>query len=406
MNPGPLADVTVLDFTQLLTGPFCTKMLADFGADVIKIERPGRGDPGRLLSPFPNGERHPEKSATFRHLNANKRGVTLNLASEEGVHIARELAREADIVVESFKPGVMQRLGLDYDTLLTVNPQLTMISISNFGQTGPYRDYKLSEIVLYAIAGPMIATGQPDREPLKLAATVSLLQAGYLASVAVLGAFHLARYNNAPQYIDFSIMEAEAGNMDRRLPSMTSYQYTGQVARRERSLTAGGYPSGTYPCADGYFSLTGGRRIFPRIAKMLGRPELADDPRYATPMAQSDPAAREEFESEIWFPWVLERTKQEILLAAQNAGVMCGVVNTPADTLNSPHFAARGYFQPVEHPVAGTHRFPTAPFKMSRTPHSIRRPAPLLGQHTAEVLQERLGYSDAQLAELKARDVI
>ncbi|MCX6022849.1 MAG: CoA transferase, partial [Chloroflexi bacterium] len=357
MSPGPLSDVTVLDFTHMLAGPFCTKMLADFGAEVIKVERPQQGDPARQLGPFPDGVRNPETSATFRHLNLNKRSIMLDLATEEGVHLARELAKGVDVVVESFRPGVMERLGLDYATLSALNPKLTMVSISNFGQTGPYRDYAISEITLYALAGPMLSTGQPEREPLKLGATVSVMQTGYLAAVATMGAVYSARWKDTPQYVDFSIMEAEAGNMDRRLPYMMQYQHTGLVNKRERTA-AGGYPAGVYPAADGYISLAGGRAFFPRVCRMIERPELAADPRYATPTAQSDPNAKEEFESEVWLPWVLTHTKREVLLAGQAAGVLCGAVNTPEDTMNDPHFEFREYFQPVEHPVAGTHRFP------------------------------------------------
>ncbi|MCX6020440.1 MAG: CoA transferase, partial [Chloroflexi bacterium] len=385
MSPGPLADVTVLDFTQLLTGPFCTKMLADFGADVVKIERPGGGDPGRLLGPFADGERHPEKSALFQHLNLNKRSLTLDLGTEEGVSIARDLAARADIVIEGFRPGVMERLGLDYPTLSALNPQLTMTSISNFGQTGPYRDYHLSEIVLYGMAGVMQSNGSNEREPLKMAANLTLHQAGYTAAVATLAAYYGAHFQSIPQYVDFAIIESEAGDMARRLPLMTAYQYTGQVARREPTST-GGFPSGIYPCLDGYISVVGSRRIFGRICRMIGQPELAQNQRFAGIAAQGDPYIREEFESDYWLPWVLERTKQEVLLAGQAQGVLCGALNTPADAINDPHFAFRDYFQPIEHPVAGTHRFPTAPFRMSRTPYSIRRPAPLLGQHTDEVL--------------------
>src|SRR5205814_1492025 len=158
------------------------------------------------------------------------------------------------------------------------------------------------------------ATGQPDREPIKLAATVSIMQTGYVAAVATIGAFFGARHRNLPQYIDFSMMDAEAGNMDRRLPSMMNYQHTGRVASRERAAV-GGFPAGVYPCADGYFSLAGGRRFFPRVCNMIGMPELANDPRFGTTAAQSDPAARDLFEAEIWLPWVLERTKREILMA-------------------------------------------------------------------------------------------
>ena len=176
-----LSHIKVLDFTQHLAGPYCTKLMADQGADVIKVERPGIGDVARRAGPFPGDAPHPEKSGLFLHLNTNKRGITLDLAAESGRDIARQLAAEADLVVESFRPGAMASFGLDYQALKAVNPDLVMTSISNFGQTGPYRDYRGSDIIFYAMGGEMSATGLPEREPLKLGPNSTLYQAGAAA---------------------------------------------------------------------------------------------------------------------------------------------------------------------------------------------------------------------------------
>ena len=179
----PLSGVRLIDLTQGIPGPYSTKLLADFGADVIKVERPNSGDYARRMGPFPGDVSHPEKSGLFLFLNTNKRGITLDLKSAEGSDAIKGLVKTADILVESFKPGVMARLGLDYDTLSQINPNLIMTSVSNFGQTGPYRDYRLSELVLYAMGGRMNASGLPDRYPLKLGGNHALYQAGNVAAI-------------------------------------------------------------------------------------------------------------------------------------------------------------------------------------------------------------------------------
>ena len=206
MADGALSHVRVLDFTNQVAGPYCTKLLADYGADVIKVERPGMGDAARSMGPFPGDIPHPEKSGLFLHLNTNKRSVTLDLKSKAGKKIARQLAAEADLVVESFRPGVMDRLGLGFEELRASNPRLVMTSISNFGQTGPYRDYKSSDIMVYSMGGEMHSTGLEDREPVKLGANVVLYQAGSVAAVGSAGALFLSQDDGPGQRVDVSIL--------------------------------------------------------------------------------------------------------------------------------------------------------------------------------------------------------
>jgi crotonobetainyl-CoA:carnitine CoA-transferase CaiB-like acyl-CoA transferase len=222
-----LSDVKVLDLTWHIAGPYCTKLLADFGADVIKIERPGEGDPARKMGPFPHGKAHPERCGLFLHLNTNKKGITLNLKSHKGRKIFKELVKFVDIVVESFSPRVMPSLGLSYENLKRVNPSLVMTSISNFGHNGPYRDFKASEIVEYAMGGEMYSTGIEGREPLKLGGNVVQYQAGTIAAVATMGALFAARYQGVGQHVDVSIMETQAGTVDRRLQHLLAYAYGG-----------------------------------------------------------------------------------------------------------------------------------------------------------------------------------
>ena len=212
----PLAGLNVLDLTWHVAGPYATKLMADYGADVLKIERPGGGDPARRYGPFPNDAPHQERSGTFLHLNTNKRSITLNLKTAAAREIVFQLVKEIDIVVESFRPGTMAALGLDYATLKELNPRLVMTSVSNFGQSGPYRDFKGSEIIFYGMGGEMCATGFDDREPIKLGGTVGLYQAGTIAAVATMGALFGARGDDIGQQVDISIFETQISSQDRR----------------------------------------------------------------------------------------------------------------------------------------------------------------------------------------------
>ncbi|RLC69697.1 MAG: hypothetical protein DRI26_08580 [Chloroflexi bacterium] len=198
-----LSDVKVLDLTWYIAGPYCTKLLADYGADVIKVERPGEGDPARKMGPFFQDDPHPEKSGLFLHLNTNKKSITLNLKSDWGRRIIKELVKGVDILVESFRPGVMARLRLDYETLEKINPKLVMTSISNFGQTGPYRDFKASEIIIYGMGGAMNQTGLTEREPLKKGLNVIQYQGGTMAAIATMMALLLAD-EGIGQHVDVS----------------------------------------------------------------------------------------------------------------------------------------------------------------------------------------------------------
>ena len=251
---GALSDLRVLDFTHYIAGPYATKLLADHGADVLKVERVGDGDGARRIGPFPGDVPHPEKSGMFLHLNTNKRSFTLNLNSRRAQSIVKQLVEDVDVVVESFRPGQMAKFGLDYDTLRTVNPQLVMTSISNFGQTGPYRDFRTSDLIIYGMGGEMYSTGLEDREPLKLGENVVLYQAGAIAATATMGAV----FSDGSQHVDVSLMETQVGSIDRRMSMLLAYQYNGEISRRSATATAGGYPNGVFICLDGYVQIAGG----------------------------------------------------------------------------------------------------------------------------------------------------
>ncbi len=398
-----LSDIRVLDLTQYVAGPCCTKFLADFGDDVVKVERP-TGDPARHIGPFLDDSPHPEKSGLFLHLNTNKRSITVNLKTSLGVSVVKELVKGFDVVVESFRPGVMERLGLSYAFLKAINPKLVMTSMSNFGQTGPYRDFKATDLILYAMGTAMNSCGRPGRQPLKLPARVDLFQPGYIGAVATMIAVYGSRYRGIGQHVDVSMMEVNSGSIDRSMTSLLAYQYHGEVSQKvEMGLT--GYPAGVYPCKDGYIDIWGGLEWFPKTCAMMGMPELVKDHRFDSRLKLLDPSLRTVFD-EIWMPWVLERSKLEIMDICRKYGIMAGYMATMDDLLRDPQYRARGFFVDVDRPVTGSVKQPGAPVKMSITAWAVRRPAPLLGQHNADIYQGVLGFSPAGIAQLRGLGVV
>jgi crotonobetainyl-CoA:carnitine CoA-transferase CaiB-like acyl-CoA transferase len=400
-----LADLKVLDLTHYIAGPYCTKLLADYGAKVIKIERPDGGDPARRYGPFPHDEPHPEKSALFLHLNTNKLGITLNLKTSAGKALFTELVHQVDVVVENFSPRVMPGLGLTYETLEKLNPRLVMTSISNFGQTGPYRDYKAQDILLYAMGGPMHQTGVANRAPVKMAGNLMQYHSGTMAATATMVCVYGAQLHGVGQHIDVSLFETHAGTVDRRSTFLTAYAHTGEEIRRQGSGPQGMLPRGLYPCQDGYICIYVATEWWPRLAQMLDRPELLTDPKFATPAARTNIEHQGEFDA-IFYPWLLERTKQEIMERAQAAHVLATAVNTPGEVLNDRHFLAREFFVEISHPDAGGVTQPGPPFRMAETPWCIRRSAPRLGQHNEQIYGGTLGLSREELMVLREQGVV
>jgi crotonobetainyl-CoA:carnitine CoA-transferase CaiB-like acyl-CoA transferase len=400
-----LSDIKVLDLTWYIAGPYCTKLLADYGADVIKVERPGQGDPARGLGPFLNDEPHPEKSGLFLHLNTNKRGITLNLKHETGKRIFKELVKDADVLVESFRPRVMPSLGLDYETLDKINPRLVMTSISNFGQRGPYRDFKGSELIYQGFGGFMYLMGTSDREPAKKSGNVIQYQLGLASALATMVALFGAQARGYGDHVDTSGVREELTCIDGKMSMLSAYQYTGHVHRRNKA----GSSRHIRRCKDGYVFIVGvgattGALFFPQFAKMLKlTPEQRE--KWGKPDVLNDSAKGAEFDEKFLAPWLLERTMREVVEESQAAGIMATPHNTPGGLLRDPHFRERGYWVEIEHPVAGKLTYSGAPFRMGEGGWEIRRPAPFLGQHNEEVYGN-LGYSKNDLVQLKQAGII
>ena len=400
MQDRALQGVRVLDLTQHVAGPYCTKLLADFGADVIKVERP-QGDPARSLPPFANDEPHPERSLLFAYLNTNKKSITLDLKTATGKSLLHRLLADTDIVVENFTPRVMPSLGLDYDSLSAINPSLVMVSISNFGQTGPYRDYKAADIVHYALGGLMYIFGSADREPLKHALRQTQFKAGTNAATAALIGWYHQQFTGEGQHIDVSIQECVAS----ALRDTTSlYTYVGSTRQRQPAYT-GDMPRSPVPTKDGYIVPIhfGGAVDWDSVADFIGAPDLKDEA-FATPESRFNnaQALQEALESGLahWRKFDLMRE------AHKHRGHIYGVVHSPAEVLASEQYGARSYFADIEHPEFGNATYPGAPFIMSETPWQATSAAPLLGEHNREVLCDRLGLSLDDLNTLTASGVV
>ncbi len=383
---GALAGVRVLDLSYFIPGPFATKTLADYGADVIKVEPPG-GEPGRRLRPFKGDDPDGEKSGLFFALNLNKRGVVLEPRSPEGRDGLLALASRADVVVESFAPGVMASLGLGYEDLRRVNSKITLASISSFGQTGPWRDYTVSDTVLYAMGGAMYMQGAEDRAPLKLGGSVALLQAGVMSAAAIMAAILWQSRTGEGQWLDLSLYELQSASNAFRIQQYMVYQFSGHIHRRRAGQSEVASGSGVYPCADGYIEVYVPPQKWGRLLAVLGNPAEISEERWREPLARMSLEFLDIFTA-AWLPWLLERTRREAWDALQAEGILSGPLNTVADLAADPVFRERGFWAEVEHAALGKVTLPGRPFLMSATPWELRRAAPLLGEHTGEVLAE------------------
>ncbi len=397
--PAALDGVSVLDLTHCIAGPYCTRLLAGFGADVLKIEPPG-GELGRRMAPFFHDEPGPDTSLPFAYLNAGKRSLTLNLKSEEGRGILLSLLPETDVLVENFAPRVMPSLGLDYASLREIAPHLVMVSISNFGQTGPYRDYKATDIVEYALGGLMYIFGAYNREPLKHAFNQAQFKAGTDAASATLMALYHQRMTGRGQHVDVSIQEAVASGLR---DVVNNYTYTGAIRRRQPNHS--GDLQRIRATADGYLLPNpglGGGLNWDSFVEFLDLPDLDDD-RFRTPSAR---LANAEELGRILDEYFIRQNKYDMFYGSHERRFIFGVIQSPEEALNDPQFVHRGYFVEHEHPAMGRLKFPGAPFIMESTPWGTGNPAPSAGQHSSQVLGQRLGYTAAQQAQLRSQGVI
>lgn len=392
-----LEDITVLDFTSHIAGPYSTKLLADLGARVIKVERPG-GDCARRLGPFPGGVPQIEGSGTYQFLNTNKESIVVDLKRPSARELVQRLTARADLVVTGLPPAVAGRLGLDYASISRFT-SAPVLSITNFGPGGPYRDYRLSETTLFAMGGEMFSHGLANREPLKLGGTAALLQSGAMAGIAALGAIHAREVHGIGQHVEISLFDAQINSTDRRSASILAYRFSGRVQDRPAG-SASGIAGGIYPVADGYVEVTASfGNYWQRFVDMIDDDALRQ-PKWLLPQTAMDPAAKEEADG-IVYPWMLSHTRQEVWREARRAHAMVAPLFTGRDIFNDAVFRERGLWTEYEHATLGRLPMLGRPYVFDRTPWRLRSGAPALGEHTAAILQE-LGYSDSEAAELRS----
>ena len=396
-QPLPLQGVKVIELGQLIAGPFAGKTLADFGAEVVKIEPPGEGDPLRAWRKLYKGT-----SVWWQVQSRNKQSVVLDLRHPKGQEIARQLIREADVVIENFRPGTMEGWGLDWGELSKLNPGLIMLRISGYGQTGPYRDRPGFGVIGEAMGGLRYITGEPGRPPVRVGVSIGDSLASLHGVIGVLLALYHRKVNGgAGQYIDVALYEAVFNMMESLLPE---YDAFGVIRERTGSTMPGIAPTNAYPCKDDEYVLVAGNgdSIFKRLMEAIGRSDLANDPELAHNEGRAGRV--EEIDAAI-AAWTALRTIDEILQVMTKAKVPAGRIYSAKDIVEDPHYAARGMIEQIVSRDGLTVKVPGVVPKLSETPGRIRSTAPRLGEDTEAVLQ-RLGYGAEQIAALRADKVI
>ena len=395
-----LTGIKVLELSENISGPYCGKMFAGLGAEVIKIETPGYGDALRKAGPFPANKPHPERSAPFLYLNMRKKGITLDLRTSLGRKIFKKILEDTDVLVENFQPQILPDLELGYFELARIYPRLIMVSISSFGQNGPYRDYRGGTAVEYAISGHTFLNGDPENEPLSPGGEMGAYQAGLHAFTGAMAALHARENSGKGQQVDISVTECLATIQPYTL---TRFTYAGVIQKRVGNSFFHTHPTSIYPCRDGYISVNPSQED--QAERMLLAMELAhilEDPRFENGIHRLMNA--DDFD-ELVMPWFLERTTREAVEILQEWRVPCALVQNVEALLNDPQYKARDFWVEVDHPEAGSLLYAGAPFKMTETPWRAGR-APLLGEHNREIYRERLGYNRETLVKLRQFSVI
>lgn len=396
-NQGALSDLTVLDLTRVLAGPFCTMMLADMGANVIKIEQAGKGDDTRHMGPFKNGE-----SAYYMNLNRNKRGMTLNLKDPRGKEIFLEMVKKADIVTENFRPGTMEKLGIGYEDLKKVNPGIIYAAISGFGHTGPYKMRPGYDIIAQAMSGLMSTTGWPGGEPTRTGTAMGDVLAGLSSAIGILAAVNSRRTTGEGQKVDVALVDSSVASLE--IINMI-YLVEGRVPERIGNRYESTYPYDSFKAADGSLVIGAGNdKLWQNLCKVMGQPELAEKTEY---LYVKDRVHKHEELKPIIEKWTAEYTVDEILEMLNGAGVPCAPIMSIDKIVKDPHIAGdREMFVKTEHPVAGDLTVTGSHIKLTGTPASIRTPSPLLGQHNEEILENTLGFDKDKVAQLKKDGVL
>ena len=393
---GPLKGIRVLDLTRILAGPYATMILRDLGAEVIKIEQPGTGDEARDFGPFKN-----DFSLYFMSVNRGKKSVTLNLKSQRGKELFLELVKGSDILVENFRPGTMEKLGLDYESLKEHHPSLLYAACSGFGQTGPYAMRGAYDMIIQGMGGIISITGEPDRPPVRVGTSIGDITSALFTAIGILSALRHRDQTGEGQLIDVGMLDCQVAILEN---AMVRYFSTGDIprplGRRHPAIT----PFEVFESADGYVVIAiGNNELWRKFCEHVGHPELIDDERFHTNALRTE-------NHESLFPILAEimcrRTTDAWVEALEAIGVPCGPVNTVDKVANDPQVLAREMIAEVEHDTTGTVQIPGMPIKLSETPGQIDAPAPNLGEHTSEVLTDLLGLGAEEVKQLKQDKVV
>ena len=395
MRPA-LDDIKILGITNWAAGAFAEQLLADMGAEVVRVERPGTGDDARQVSPQFNGV-----STVYLYPNRNKKSITLNLKDSAGVAMLKQLVADYDVIIENNRPGTMEKFGLDYDTLRAINPRVILTSISGYGQTGPYRDRPAYDMNVQALSGLMSFTGAPEGPPLRTGAALCDYLAGLNAAYATLVAIVDRMRTGEGQRIDVSLFESTVAILG---VGLLDYLLLGRVRPRDANRWGSMMPSNTYKCSDGWVQISANTQVqWERLARALGFPDGTSDPRFATDTARWE---NREVLDQVVADWAAGMNAADLVRKLSEAGVPCGPVNTVEDLVTDAQFKARNCVAEVEHPTAGTLKLVAPMPRLSRTPGQVRTAPPLLGEHNAEVFARHLGIGDEELARLKEAGVI
>ncbi len=395
---GPLTDIRVIEMGQLLAGPFCGQLLADFGAEVIKCEQPGEGDPMREWG----REKPYGKSLWWPVVARNKKSLTLNLRTQEGQQVIRDLVATSDILIENFRPGTLERWNLGYEELSKINPKLIMVRVTGFGQTGPYSSRAGYGSIGEAMGGLRYVVGDPSTQPSRMGISIGDELAATYACLGAMMALHARERTGKGQVVDSAIYEAVLAMME---SMVTEYAAAGYVRERTGPILPNVSPSNVFDTKDGKLLLVAANQdtVFKRLAEAMGQPELAQNPRFATHAARG--AVQVELDALI-NEWTKTVDLEPLEALLTDHGVPCGLIYTAPDMLADPHFIARNAIVDVPHPVFGMLKMQNVAPRLSDTPGAVRHAGPELGEHTKDVLQGILGIAPDKLDDWRARGII
>jgi len=386
---GPLKGLKVLDLSRVLAGPYATMMMADFGANVYKIEPPKVGDDSRAFGPFVGKE-----SAYYMSLNRNKRSMVLDFKKQSNIDVFKEMVKNADVVVENYKPGTMEKFGIGYDVLKEINPKIIYAACSGFGHTGPYKEKPAYDIIVQAMGGIMSITGQEGGEPTRVGASVGDVFAGIFTAYAIMLAVYHREKTGEGQKIDVAMLDCQVAILENAIARyVTSGDVPKPIGNRHPSIT----PFASYTAKDGFVIVGAGNdRLWEKLCTTIDRMDLFKHPKFDTNPNRTQNVKELAVELN---KTLKEKTIAEWITILEAVGVPCAPINTIDKIVNDPQIKAREMIVEVEHPVAGKLKMPNVPFKMSKTPGGVTAPAPLLGQHTNELLNEMFGWDAATVEE-------